>query len=325
MPVEEIGWERFCQDVRTLHVLAESKGWTPAHGVWGVPNGGTYVASQLHRMGWRLWDHPRPGCLIVDDLIDGGETLRSVKAWTDKSVGECGFAAVYRKDRESTQAMEAWSFAACEKGRDEWLAFPWEARPWRKGLPGLGPVDAVQRLIEWTGDDPTREGVLDTPARVCKALREMTAGYGMDPAAILARTFDSADETGQHWNEMVVLAGIRFTSLCEHHMLPFSGTAAVGYVPARDGRIVGISKLARLVECFARRLQVQERLATQVVEAVRQHLKPQGAGVLLKATHGCMTCRGVMQPEAVMATSALRGIILEEEAARAEFLRLAGA
>lgn len=173
---------------------------------------------------------------------------------------------------------------------------------------------AVVELLYHIGEDPGREGLLDTPARVARALREMTSGYEEDPAEILGTTFDVACD------ELVVLRGIRFTSLCEHHMLPFTGTATVGYLPG--ARVVGLSKLARLVLCFARRLQVQERLTRQVARAIMEHLDAAGAGVVVRAHHHCMGCRGVKQPDAEMVTSAMLGAFRDDPAARAELLAL---
>ena len=176
--------------------------------------------------------------------------------------------------------------------------------------------DAVRTLIAHIGEDPKREGLRDTPARVVRALVEMTEGYRQDPRAILARTFGDIPYDG-----MVVLDGIEFTSLCEHHMLAFTGTARVAYVPRAGGTVVGISKLARLVHCFARRLQVQERMTVQIADAIRDVLDPLGVGVVLKARHLCMSCRGV-RASAEMTTSVLYGALRDEPAARAEFMGL---
>lgn len=177
--------------------------------------------------------------------------------------------------------------------------------------------DAVRTILDSVGEDPDRDGLRATPGRVARAFAELTQGYAMDPAAILATTFD------EKFDEMVVLRGVRFTSLCEHHLLPFTGTATVGYIPSPGGGVVGLSKLARLVECYARRLQVQERMTEQIGDALAEHLSPQGAGVVLRAHHSCMGIRGVRQTEAEMVTSALAGVLRDDPAARAEFLALA--
>ena len=184
-------------------------------------------------------------------------------------------------------------------------------------VPGdLAAEAAVVTLLRALGEDVTREGLERTPARVVKALREMTGGYQEDPAAILATTFDP----GGVYDELVVLRGVRFTSLCEHHVLPFSGVAHVGYLPKQ--RVVGLSKLARLVACYARRLQVQERMTLQIADAVMKHLEAQGVAVVVEATHSCMGHRGARQPEAVMVTSCMYGTMRESDSARAEFMRL---
>lgn len=178
----------------------------------------------------------------------------------------------------------------------------------------LKAQDAVRQLIEALGEDLSREGLLDTPIRVASAMREMTAGYHQSAAEILATTFDVT------YDEMVILKGVRFTSLCEHHLLPFVGVAHVGYIPTK--RVVGLSKMARLVECYAKRLQVQERMTKQIADAMQEHLQPLGVGVIIKAHHSCMGCRGVRQPDAEMCTSAMLGAMRDDSGARMEFLRL---
>ena len=173
--------------------------------------------------------------------------------------------------------------------------------------------EAIATLLRFIGEDTGRDGLVDTPARVVRAWREMTTGYGEDPAEILARTFDESSD------EMIVLRGISFYSVCEHHLLPFYGTASVGYLP---GRVVGISKLARLVNCFARRLQIQERMTRQIAESIEQHLEARGVGVVLRAHHLCMGCRGVRQEETEMVTSSMLGTLRSNPTSRAEFFRL---
>lgn len=174
--------------------------------------------------------------------------------------------------------------------------------------------NGIRLMIESTGVE-WHEGLKDTPSRVVKAFAEMTSGYKQDPAAILARTFP-----GESYDEMVIVPGIHFVSLCEHHLLPFSGTAAVAYIPRE--RVVGLSKIPRLVECFARRLQVQERMTVQIADALTEHLKPSGVGVVLRARHSCMTCRGVRQQNAEMVTSVMRGALRDKPEARAELMGL---
>lgn len=178
----------------------------------------------------------------------------------------------------------------------------------------MPPLEAVADLLRYIGEDPERDGLRDTPARVLRAFREMTAGYNADIAAILGRQFDVPHD------QMVTLTGIGFTSLCEHHLLPFEGEAAVAYIPG--AKVVGISKLARVVEAFAHRLQAQERMTDQIADAIQTHLQPKGVGVIVKARHGCMRCRGVRQQNTAMITSAMLGVLRDKPEAREEFLSL---
>lgn len=177
-----------------------------------------------------------------------------------------------------------------------------------------GIVDPLCDLISTLGGDV--EASQNTPARFVKALFEMTSGRHEIPEEILSKQFDEKSD------EMVVLAGIEFTSLCEHHLLPFVGTAAVGYLPGEEGKVVGLSKLARLVDCFSKRLQLQERMTRQIGEALMTHLKAKGAAVVVRAQHMCMACRGVKKPDAVMVTSSMLGCFRDEPETRAEFLML---
>ncbi|HZZ32210.1 MAG TPA: GTP cyclohydrolase I FolE [Phenylobacterium sp.] len=175
---------------------------------------------------------------------------------------------------------------------------------------------AVRVLIEWAGDDPDREGLLETPARVARSYRELFAGYESDPRDYLARTFE---EVGGY-DELVILKDIPVVSFCEHHMLPFIGRAHVGYLPAE--RVVGISKLARVVRGFARRLQIQEKLTADVAEAIQDILKPKGVGVVVISEHSCMTMRGVNTPGARLTTSHLLGDVRNDPRTRQEFFDL---
>jgi GTP cyclohydrolase I len=177
---------------------------------------------------------------------------------------------------------------------------------------------AVRTLIRWAGDDPEREGLLETPARVTRALEEFFAGYAEDPAAILQKSF--AEIEG--YDEMVVLRDIRFESHCEHHMAPIIGNACVAYVPR--GRVVGISKLARVVEVYARRLQIQEKLTAQIANTIDEVLKPHGVGVIVKALHHCMATRGVHKPDTSLVTSRMLGCFRDNPQLRQQFLGMAG-
>ena len=178
--------------------------------------------------------------------------------------------------------------------------------------------DAIRTLIRWAGDDPDREGLLDTPRRVAKAWKEYARGYGEDPCSHLIRTFE---EVGGY-DEIVLLKDIPFQSHCEHHMAPIIGKASIAYLPRNN--VVGISKLARVLHGFARRLQVQERLTAQVADCIWEHLRPKGVAVVIEATHACMTARGVNTPGVMMTTSRMMGTFREDERSRREVLALMG-
>ena len=179
-------------------------------------------------------------------------------------------------------------------------------------------AEAVRTLIRWAGDDPAREGLLDTPGRVARAWRDYTRGYSEDPALHLKRTFD---EVGGY-DEIVLLKNIPFQSHCEHHLAPIIGKAAIAYLPG--SRVVGISKLARVLHGFARRLQVQERLTAQVADCIWEQLKPLGVAVVIEASHACMSARGVNTPGVLMTTSRMMGCFRDDERSRKEVLALMG-
>jgi GTP cyclohydrolase I len=192
--------------------------------------------------------------------------------------------------------------------------------PNRPGIVATGPIDlprieaAVREILLAIGEDPDREGLVRTPARVALAYAELFAGLREDPRRHLAVTFDEAHK------ELVVLRDIPFASLCEHHLLPFTGFAHVGYIP--EGRVVGLSKLARLVEGYARRPQVQERMTSEIADAVMEEVQPDGCGVVIEAVHTCMTIRGIRKPGATMITSAVRGGFRRRPETRAEFFAI---
>jgi GTP cyclohydrolase I len=173
---------------------------------------------------------------------------------------------------------------------------------------------AVRTLLQWAGDDPNREGLRDTPARVIRAYEDWFSGYSQDPMSYLQRTFEEVEG----YDEMVVLRDIRFESHCEHHLAPIIGRAHVGYLPVR--KVVGISKLARVVEAYARRLQVQEKLSAQIANCIQQILEPKGVAVVIEAAHQCMTTRGVHKPGVIMSTSMMLGAFREDSRTRREFL-----
>jgi GTP cyclohydrolase I len=185
----------------------------------------------------------------------------------------------------------------------------------RFGISRQQAEDAVRVLLRWAGDDPSREGLLDTPKRVAKAYGDWFSGYALDPEEYLQRTFEEVEG----YDEMVVLRDIEFESHCEHHMAPIIGRAHVGYLPS--GRVVGISKLARVVEAYARRFQVQEKMTAQVARCIERALKPRGVAVVIEAAHECMTTRGIHKRGVSMVTSKMLGDFRDDARTRAEFLR----
>ena len=186
-----------------------------------------------------------------------------------------------------------------------------------KGKPSRAEVEeAVRTILRWAGEDPTRDGLIETPKRVTKAYEEYFAGYAMDPKEILNKTFEEIEG----YDEMISLRAIRFESHCEHHMAPIIGKAWVAYIP--KGRVVGISKLARVVQVYAKRLQIQEKMTAQIANVIDEVLQPQGVAVLIKAEHHCMTTRGVMKPGTDLVTSRMLGVFRDSAITRQEFLSL---
>jgi GTP cyclohydrolase I len=185
------------------------------------------------------------------------------------------------------------------------------------GRPSRAEAEAaVRTLIQWAGDDPTREGLLDTPARVARSYEDFFRGYGEDPEAILTRTFEEIEG----YDEMVILRDIRLESHCEHHMVPIIGVAHVAYLPNR--RVVGISKLARVVDAYAKRLQIQEKLTAQIANTINDVLQPRGVAVVIEAGHECMSTRGVHKSGVAMVTSRMLGAFRDDASTRREFLSM---
>lgn len=266
--------------------------------VYGIPQGGAPLAVMVaDLLGVPLMQEPIIGMntLVVDDLVDSGKTL---KRYFDKHHVDAAF-------RKSHSPRHYAPNATCI---DDWLSFPWEKNDG-------APTDGIVRLLEYIGENPERDGLRDTPERVLKAMKEMTVGYEADIAQLLSVSFDV------DFDELVVVRNVPFNSLCEHHMLPFTGTATVGYIPR--ARIVGLSKLARLVDAYAKRLQVQERMTKQIADAMLEHIEPLGCGVVIRGNHSCMSCRGIGKT-GEMVTSSLHGVLRNDGIARAEFLSLAG-
>lgn len=232
---------------------------------------------------------PQYAHATVDDLIDSGKTWeRFETAYPDRP-----FYTLYNKINEAGLG---------------WLVFPWE------GTEEASIEDNVRRLIQYVGEDPEREGLRETPQRVARAWRDWTCGYSQNPKEVL-KTF----ETDGKYDEMVVVRGLWFYSMCEHHMAPFFGTADIAYVP--NGKIVGLSKLSRVLEVFARRLQVQERMTVEIAEALMENLHPKGAAVRVTAQHLCMESRGINKPGSKTVTQALRGVFYDDARTRAEFMQ----
>ena len=266
--------------------------------LYGVPRGGIPVVYRLTGIGFRctVVDDPAHADAIIDDIIDSGVTrLRFEKKYPEKPF----FALI---DKTSTSDYDG-----------QWVVFPWE----KTDEHDQSATDVVTRLLQVIGEDPNRGGLRETPARVLKAWKEMTCGYGQDPHDILKVFEDGA----ANYDEMIVRRHIPLYSFCEHHMLPMFGSCTIAYIP--DGKIVGLSKMDRLVNVFARRLQVQERLTCQIADAMFDILKPKGVGVWISARHMCVEARGIKHQHSETVTTALRGCIKDVDAARAEFLALA--
>ena len=262
--------------------------------VYGIPRGGVSAALAVSaHIDIELVDDPNDADLFIDDLLDSGKTLEH---WCDEYPGKPFFVLIDKLEEEY---------------RNEWVVFPWE------GDSTSSIEDNIRRLLQYVGEDANREGLLETPRRAAKAWAHWCGGYGGDPAKILKVFEDGAENHDQ----MVTVKDIPIYSHCEHHMAPIFGTVTISYIP--NGKIVGLSKLSRLAEMYARRLQVQERLTDQIADALFEHLQPKGVGVVIKARHMCMESRGVCQQGHHTITTALRGAMRDESETRAEFLQLA--
>lgn len=265
--------------------------------VYPIPRGGVPVAYALKSVieAVTIVERPEDAHLFVDDLIDSGETERRYNS----QFPETPFRALI--DKRTSSLFQGL-----------WIVFPWEMDE----TVDKSADDIVVRLLQMVGEDTNREGLRETPARVVKAWRHWCSGYGKDAGAILKVFEDGAEK----YDQMVVVKDIPIYSHCEHHLAAIIGTASIAYIP--NGKIVGLSKLSRLADMFARRLQVQERLTDQIADALVEHLQPLGVGVLIKARHLCMESRGVCQQGHHTITTALRGAIKNEDQTRAEFLKL---
>lgn len=258
--------------------------------VYPVPRGGIPIAYLLLKQngGYSIVNSPDEADIIVDDLIDSGATReRFSKPFHAAFDKQAGF-------------------------HNKWIVFPWEV----SNDKDESITDNVTRLLQYIGEDVTREGLRDTPARVAKAWQEWTEGYRVN----IPELFTSFSDGAERYDQMIVIKDIPFYSHCEHHLAPFFGTATVAYIPEK--RIVGLSKLNRVVNAYAKRLQVQERLTDQIADCLMENLRPVGVGVSVKARHLCMESRGISQQGHHTVTTALRGTFMSDSQCRAEFLSM---
>ena len=284
--------------------LVKTADWEPNLGrkYFGVPRGGIPIAYLLAGMtDGKLVDTAEEADIIVDDIIDSGATRL-------RYPGKKFIALVSREIVPSAVVAAGQTVAGAHL--NDWVVFPWEQSPEQS------IEDACTRLLQFIGEDPTREGLQETPTRMARAWQQWTEGYRQDPAAV----FKTFADGGEDYNEMIVIDPIPFYSHCEHHMAAIFGDVHIGYIP--NGRIAGLSKFARLVDVFARRLQVQERLTVQIANTIQEELKPLGCAVYIKARHFCMESRGVSKSGIYTKTSAMRGIFLTKPEVRAEFMGL---
>jgi len=265
--------------------------------VFAIPRGGIPAALAVagHHGNLQLVDDPAEADLFIDDIIDSGDTMRR---WCDEYPGKPFFALIDKTEKNG-------------EFNGRWVVFPWEETA------ESGIEDNIKRLLQFIGEDPERGGLRETPRRVAKAWAHWCSGYGKNAADILKVFEDGAEK----YDEMVIVKDIPIYSKCEHHLADIFGTATIAYIP--NGKIVGLSKLSRLADMFARRLQVQERLTNQIADALEEHLQPKGVGVIIRARHLCMESRGICQQGHHTITSALRGVLKDKPEARAEFLELA--
>jgi len=295
LPMSEISkykitWPEFnllCQGLQNA-IDKSNKRYT---NVFGIPKNGRYIISKLLLPIIDSEEEITRDTLIVDDLIDSGTTLSRFPD-NDKAV----LIVKNNKEKEVNYFVEK---------LNDWIQFPWEKENETE--------DLIIRQLEYIGENPNREGLKETPKRVIKSWNELFSGYKTDLKSIFKTFEDGA------CNEMVILKNIQFYSTCEHHLLPFFGKISIGYVP--DKKVIGVSKLARLVEIFSRRLQIQEKLVGQIADALNDNLLPKGVMVIGEAQHFCMTARGIQKQDSLMITSAIRGAF-EKSEVRNEFLTL---
>jgi GTP cyclohydrolase I len=266
---------------------------------YGVPRGGCMAGALIPAL--RAVESADQADLIIDDLIDSGSTKEQAAS---NHPSKPFYALLDKRDAASPY-------------HGKWIEFPWEQTEVN------GPEDNIRRVLQYLGENPKREGLLETPKRFLKMMRELTAGYHSDPQEHLSKRFTLDDEgSGMSGYDEVILSGpLPFVSLCEHHMAAFDGVAFIAYLPGAGGRVVGLSKLARLLDGYAQRFQVQERLTVQIADALENQLSPRGVAVVIRARHTCQCFRGVKK-DGRMVTSAMRGVFRECTSARGEVLNL---
>jgi GTP cyclohydrolase I len=266
-------------------------------GLFPVLNGGAVPAAILSKFtGLPILNELSVNCLVVDDVVDSGVTRKKFEDYP--------FAALHIKKDTPVQFLPTY-YAQKMTG---WIKYWWEEKE-------ESPIhENIIRVLEYIGENPNREGIVETPSRVVRSWEELFAGYKQDPHDVI-KTFESGG-----YDQIVLLRDIELYSMCEHHMLPFVGRAHVAYIPG--GRVIGISKLARLVDIFSRRLQIQERIGEQVTKILMEELNAQGAACIIEADHFCIRMRGVGKQHSTMVTSSMKGVFLTKPEARAELMGL---
>jgi GTP cyclohydrolase IA len=263
---------------------------------YAIPRGGIpamYAILATGLLRFEIVNDPLDADIFIDDIIDSGATMGK---YCDMYPGRPFYALIDKTD-------------------PNYSAFGWVTWPWEGDSDG-GIEDNIRRILQFIGEDPTREGLLETPKRVAKAYQEWFDGYTTDIAGLFKTFTDGAEGC----DEMIIIDSIPVESFCEHHMARFHGVAHVAYIP--DGKIVGLSKIPKLVKAFSHRLQVQERLTNQIADALTEHLQPRGVAVVVQCEHTCMSSRGARVHGTMTTTSSMRGLFLQENATRAEFMSL---
>ncbi len=296
------GWDAVGERALQLtnHIVALVSGnHTREMRLYGIPRGGIYAAQLVSTALWRrgflnkLVQKAKTADVFIDDIIDMGVTRDKYK----HEYGNVLFLALVDKTKADSNL------------KNTWVSFPWERMNNENS-----PTENIRRIIQFIGEDPEREGLKDTPTRVIKSYEKLFGGYKQNPADII-KVFK--DDT---CDEMVLVKDIEFFSFCEHHILPFFGKAHIAYIP--KGKVIGISKLVRILEMYSRRLQIQERICQQITIALQNNLQPLGVACVLEAQHFCMTARGVEKQHSIMVTSSLTGVFKKDSQTRNEFMNM---